>query len=195
MKEITVAELETRIRQQYESAQSACAGGQAEYARDVAAHLLTQFPSCLELRQLLRQAQSALSGKPVAALNFWRQLTLGPALLQARQALPRDPRQAISTAEAILARCPAHVDAHRVLAEAAENAGWTRTALWAWEETVRLAPDCTEAWLRLGNLYYQEKNWSASVHCAEELLARVPHHASAQSLLKKASVELTLRSF
>ncbi len=193
MKEITVAELETRIRQQYERAQSAYAEGHADYTRDVAAHLLDQFPSCLELRQLLRVSQYALYRPPTTTLNFWQRLLLVPTLLQIRQTLAKAPRQAIARAEYILARHPGCAQAHRVIAQAAQQAGWTRTALWAWEETVRWDPEDSESWIKFGNLHYQQKNWTAAVRCAETILARVPHHPEAQSLLKKASVELTLR--
>ena len=66
MEEITLKSLDSRITKQVENAQKALDKNNTSYAIDIYSGILSRFPSCFEIRYLLRNAQKQTIKKSIS---------------------------------------------------------------------------------------------------------------------------------
>ena len=129
MPEVSVASLDPRHQKLIENARVALDRGNLDYVLEVTAQVLKMQPGCLPVRRLQRIAQLRGSKSKSGFMGKAMGWSTAPFMFGAGK---KDPQKQLETAETMLAKDPANVNALRLLAEAAEpggapdgNAGWT----------------------------------------------------------------------
>ena len=189
-----VAMLDARVQAHVAKARRALEQGEAGYTHDVCAGLLEKHPDCVEVRQLLREAQHKIRGSRSGLLSRVVQSFAGASwLLRGSRLRTRRPAVALSYLERALTANPNHVGAHRLLGFIALACGWIETAAFAFAEWTRLAPQDPAAFVALGTVLIQAGREEEAIKAAEAAVRLDPNGAAAHALLKEASVAHTLR--
>ena len=186
MQEVALKDLDPRLQKQVENARKAI-DKNPTYAVDITMNILSRNPGCLEVRQLLRQAQRrSAKGKSGGFGKLLTKFGLGGAKLAS------DPLEGLQSAEAQLKTNPDNVVAHKQLGLNAEALELFATAAFAYEEIYRIEPangdnikDLMKAYIVMG------KNEEA-IRIGEVAYKANPADDEIQSLVKKASVAQTV---
>ena len=188
MKEEDLEELDPRLGKQVDDARKALSGGGAAYAIDVCMAILQSHPGCLEVRQVLREAQHKAWGKRKGLTRWLRGVSSVPFSMAGRALVQRDPEKALELAEKILNKDPNNEVGHSLLVQAAQAGGLPKTAVFALETFCRLEPARRKLWLELGQAYLAAGQSDEAVRLCERLLENDPACQEARDLLKRASV-------
>lgn len=190
MSEVALKDLDSRIRKQVENARVAVERGNFEYAVEICSSLLLGTPGCLEVRELLRQAQQSVYAKRIQG-PFWkiRASVEGQVLVvYGKPYLKKDPGLAMAFGERALARNPLHAGALSLVAAGAEALELYQTAVYCLKnicdnETKDLAlmQRYCEALIKVGET-------NQAVVIAERLRVLKPESPFIQELVKSASV-------
>jgi tetratricopeptide (TPR) repeat protein len=191
MPDVALSALDPRQQKLIENARRALAQGNVDYAVTACAEVLQAQPGCLAARRLRRTAQ--LRGNKGAGGVVGRTLSGLTALPFALGATRRDPAGNLARAEKILARDPDNVAALRLLAEAALSFDWPETAVFAHEVIRGQMPADRENLLALGEAWLRAGKPADALRTADEILRRHPVDASAQTLMRKASIARATR--
>lgn len=190
--ETSIQDLDPRFVKQLESAEKSIDKNPG-YTIDICATILAKYPSCVEVRKIMRQAQFKKFGKgnPVAKLVGEVQgliLSLkAPSMIKKGQAV-----QVMAEAEKLLSQCPQNAAALKTLAAAAESLSFWGTAASAYMAIAQFQPKNDKNLLALGNAYVKNKQPDEAMQVCEQILRHNPSNGDAQALARSASVVKTM---
>lgn len=138
MPEKTLTDIGRELRELYQKGTLALQRQNFEYAIAIFNQVLAREPAFFECRQALRVAQFKEQG---GKTSFFRKIVGGasssPMVAKGQMALRKNPLEAIQIAEQILNGDPTNSAAHKLLAEAAMEAGLPQTACLSLEILLR----------------------------------------------------------
>jgi tetratricopeptide (TPR) repeat protein len=193
MPEVTVTSLEPRLQKQVESARAAVERGRYDHAIETAAGVLGEQPACLAVRKLLHAAQlKQTAGKSGLFGRLLTSVSNAPFVFGGNLQLKEQPLKAVASADKLLRRDASNVAALTLLGQAATVFGWHETAVFAYEAARENEPDRPELVLSLGQALLAVGRAPAAVAAAQESLRLQPNSADAQTLLRNASIAVTM---
>jgi tetratricopeptide (TPR) repeat protein len=193
MPEVAVSSLEPRLQKQVESAQAAFNRGKTEQALELCTAVLEAQPACLAVRKLERAARLKFeAGRRNVVSKLVTAVSAAPLLLGGNMQLKEEPLTALATAERLLRRNPQNVAALSLLGQAAAALGWTGTAVFAHEAASDLEPERADLWIALSGAYLTDNRAKDAILAADEALRLHPGNAEAQTLLRDATVSMTV---
>ncbi|PWL69764.1 MAG: hypothetical protein DBY30_00025 [Verrucomicrobia bacterium] len=190
--ETQIKDLDPRFVKQLESAERSIDKNPG-YTIDICATILAKYPSCVDVRKIMRQAQFKKYGKgnPVAKLSGDVQgmvLSMkAPSMIKKGQAL-----EVMAQAEHLLSQCPQNASALKALASAAESLSYWGTAASAYMAIAQFQPKNEKNLLALANAYVKNKQPDEAAQVCEQILRRNPSNGDAQALARSASVIKTM---
>ena len=141
MQEKTKKEVQPQAREYFEKGITALRKDNLDYATKLFEQALRREPGFFECREALRLNQFKRSGKKSGLFKMFGKTTSTSLLPKGQLALKKDPLEAILVAEQVLNDDPYSVMGNKLLADAATAAGFTRTALFAWDLVMQKHPD------------------------------------------------------
>lgn len=190
MAEVTLKELDSRVRKQFENARTAVERGNYEYAVEICSSILLDQPGCLEVRELLRQAQQSVfakKGQGLLAKVKAKALAQG-IVIYGKPYLKKNPAVAMSYGERALAQDPLNAAALSLVAAGAEVLGLYETAVFCLKHIC----DADTKDLGLMRRYCEDLihvgETNQAVAIAERLKRLKPDSSFIQELVKSASV-------
>ncbi len=186
IQEVQIAQLDPRLIKQIEAADKA-ANSDFAYSTEIYFSILKQYPGCLELRKKLRQLQlkeAGQSGKGLAGILG--KVTLAPFMIKAKTG--EEPHEVMERAEGLIAKSPANVAAHQMLAEAARDAGSLSTAAFAFETIRKIQPKDLANLKRLANVYVDLGATEDAIGIGNLIVSIDPRDGDAEEIMKRASV-------
>lgn len=190
MPEVTLKDLDSRVRKQFGNARTAVERGNFEYTVEICSSLLLENPGCLEIRKLLRQAQqSVFTNRGRGAFQQLRaKAEAALIVVYGKPYLKKDPSLAMAYGERALTRDPLHEGALSLVAAGAEALELFETAVFCLNKIcdsetkdLELMQRYCEALIKVG-----ETNQAVSI--AERLKRLKPDSSFIQELVKSASV-------
>ncbi|MDQ8201971.1 hypothetical protein [Pelagicoccus sp. SDUM812003] len=190
MSEVSIKELDSRMRKQFDVAQLAVERGNYEYAVEICSSLLLEKPAFLEARQLLRQAQQCIYANQRKRIPKRIQNSIAAflCLVYGKPYLKKNPSMAMAYGERALNRNPFHKGGLSLVAEGAEALELYRTAVFCLDgicdrdsEDIELLKRYCEALTKVGET-------KKAVEVAERLSRLKPESGAIQELVKSASV-------
>lgn len=195
MAETSVASLPAALQKQVESARSAFAQGNDARVIELCRVILAAAPACLPVRKLQRAAQLRQTARPSGFLaKALGGMSTAPFRLTGNLQLGRDPAKALESAERMLETDPFSRAGLNLLGEAATALGWHETAVFAYEALREIEPDNPATLVALGWAQLAAGRPPAAVQSAEAALRIESFNGPAQTLLKDASVALTMKA-
>lgn len=190
MAEVSLKELDNRVRKQFENARIAVERGNFEYTIEICSSILSKFPGCLEVRELLRQAQQSvftkrgrgLFSKSKAAVEAKAFIVYGKPYIK------KNPSLAMEYGERALSRDPLSEGALSLVASGAEELGLFETAVFCLKNICD--SECKDFALmkRFCEALIQVGETDEAVAIAERLKRLKPENSIIQELVKSASV-------
>jgi len=191
MSDNPLTELDPRIRKQVEKAKSSASSGNAGYAIDICMGILEKNPGCVEVREVLRNAQKVrLSGKKKSFLSG---LTSKPLSMIGGVSVKKNPAKAMLQAEKILRDDPSSVDAHKLLADAASAMELPHTVVFAMEGARDGAPGNVPILKRLAEAYLAVDRIEDCIRACDVILKSNPGEGETQEIIKRASVAQSMK--
>jgi tetratricopeptide (TPR) repeat protein len=189
IEEITISQLDPRLRKQVEGAKSALPGN-PNYFFEICSNILNLNPGCLELRKKIREEQfkHANSGKGLS--NLFGKVTMPPFMLKGKVA--KNPEAALTSAETMIAKNPANAVAHELLAEAAVALEMFNTVVFAYECIKKLHPKDLKNLKNLGNAYLDAEDTDGAITIGNEIIKLNPGDGEAEEMMKRASVSVAM---
>ena len=193
MPEKSASELPRDLRDLYQKGTLALQRQNFEYAIAILTQVLGREPAYFEARQALRAAQFKKSG---ASTGFFKKVLGGASSspLLAKAQLVKNPTERIQILEQVLSTDPPNSAAHKMLAEAALEADFPRTACLSYEILLKnspkdynLAMDYAQALARAGQVPKAESVLS-------DLQEAYPHKPEVREALKNLSARNTLEA-
>ncbi len=193
--EISLSDLDQRLQKQVENAETALRKGNPAYVVDVCNRILEAHPGCLDVRKILRRAQKQThSTKSAFLTKAIGGVTNASFLLKGGNLVKTDPLKALTIADKMLRNTPHYTVALRMLGQAAEALGMKKTSVFAYEEIREIEPNNVENLLVLGKAYIEAGDPKRAVQLGDEILQKKPNFADAETLIKDASVALTMKA-
>ncbi|MFP4351317.1 MAG: tetratricopeptide repeat protein [Puniceicoccaceae bacterium] len=186
MSDQPLKDLDPRIRKQVEKARNGLQSGNAGFAIQICMGLLEKFPGCVEIREVLRNAQKSLKGGKNAPLLS--QISAKPLAFMGSLTMKKDPAKAMMQAEKILKDDPDCVAALKLLGEAAILKGLPHTAVFAFEGAHAVQPKDADVAKKLANLYLEVDRIEDCIRTCDRILKEYPGDGEAQEIVKRASV-------
>ncbi len=190
MPEVSLKNLDSRVRKQISNARTAVERGNFEYTVEICSSLLLENPGCLEIRELLRQAQqSVFTKRRRGGLRKIRSAVEAALLvIYGKPYIKKDPALAMAYGERALTRDPLHEGALSLVAAGAEALELYETAVFCLKricdnettDLVLMQRYC-EALIKVGDT-------NQAVGIAERLKRLKPDSSAIQELVKSASV-------
>jgi tetratricopeptide (TPR) repeat protein len=193
MPEKSASELPRDLRELYQKGTLALQRQNFEYAIAILTQVLGREPACFEARQALRAAQFKKSG---GTSGFFKKVLGGASSspLLAKAQMVKSPTERIQILEQVLSSDPPNSSAHKILAEAALEADFPRTACLSYEILLKnspkdfnLAMDYAQALARAGQVPKAESVLS-------DLQEAYPHKPEVREALKNLSARNTLET-
>lgn len=193
--EIPLSSLDQRLLKQVESAEAAIKKGNPTYAIDVCSRILERHPECLDVRKILRRAQKSSNATKSAFLaKAIGGVTNAPFFFKNANMAKKEPRKALETADKMLKGNPNFTTGLKLLGQASSELGLHKTAVFAYEEIRELEPNNVDNLLVLGHAYVAAGEPKKAVQLGDEILTKKPNFAEAETLIKDASVALTVKA-
>jgi tetratricopeptide (TPR) repeat protein len=193
MPEKTLNEIPRRLRDLYERGSTALQRKNWDYAIEIFGQILQAEPSCYECREALREAQLNKAGASTSLFKrFLGSASNSPVLAKAQFILRNNPVEAINLAEQILNNDGNNAAAHKLLAEAALEADFPRTAVLSLEIALRNAPKDKEIAIRLGQALSRTGQIVRAENVLTELLRAYPNDIPIAQALKNISARRTM---
>ena len=186
MSDQPLKDLDPRIRKQVEKARNGIQSGSAGFAIEICMGLLEKYPGCVEIRQVLRDAQRALKGGKKASVLS--RICANPLALMGTLTMKKDPAKAMMQAEKILKDDPSCAAALKLLGEAAILKDLPHTAVFAFEGAHDAQPKDTDLAKKLANLYLEVDRIEDCIRICDRILKESPGDGDAQEIVKRASV-------
>ncbi len=141
MPEKTRKEVQPQAREFFDKGLAALRKDNLDYATKLFEQTLRREPGFFECREALRLNQFKRAGKKSSIFKMFGKTASTSLLPKGQLALKKDPIEAIEVAEQILNEDPYSVMGNKLLADAATEAGFPRTAVFAWELVMKQQPD------------------------------------------------------
>ncbi|MGV3774783.1 MAG: tetratricopeptide repeat protein [Verrucomicrobiales bacterium] len=194
MVEKSFSDIPRNVRDLYEKGNMALQKKNYDYAIAIYNQVLQNEPAFYEGRESLRAAQLRKAGN---GGGFFKKLlgaaSSSPSIAKAQLQLRNNPIEAISTCEGILNDDPNNVMAHKTLAEAAQAAGFTKTAILSLEMAMKAAPKDTDVALRLAEALTNAGQINRAETIYKELQRINPHDQNLSQLLKNLAAQRTMK--
>lgn len=192
MPEKSRTEIPRDLRDLYEKGLVALQRSNLDYAIALFGQVLQREPGFFECREALRATQfKRAGGKGGFLKKFLGSAGSSPQLAKYQLAVKSRPLEALLGAEQILNGDPANAAAHRLLAEAAMQAGLHRTAILSLEILNKNTPDRDIA-MRLGQALDAAGQIARAESLYSELLKAFPHDSDIAQALKDITARRTL---
>lgn len=193
MEEVALKDLDSRLYKQAENVNKAL-DKNPSYAVDVMSNIVDRHPQCLEARKLLRQAQQKANfGKSQVLKSIFSKVSCALSGIGSEGKVKKDPTAALSAAEKLLNSNPTNVSAHKAIGIAAEALELYETAAFAYEEIHNIEPDKLENTKALMSAYMRVGKNEEAVRIGDEAYRKNPSDSEIQTLIRKASVEQSIR--
>lgn len=181
-------------RDLYEKGVTAITRNNLDYAVSILAGVLKIEPGFFEARQALRAAQVKKAG--AAQTGFFKKMLGGatsqPALAKAQLSLKKNPLEAIEAAEEVLTADPSSTGAHKLLAEAALEAGLLKTAILSLQILFKNNPKDRDIGMQLGDAYAQAGQNEEAAKVYNDLLRVRPNDPEVLQHMKNVTARQTL---
>ena len=193
MEEVALKDLDTRLQKQIENARKAV-DKNPSYAVDILTNIVARNPACLDARKILRQAQQrATQGKTKGLGGLLSKVTSIPFSMGSHAKIKKDPLKAMESAEQILSVNIENVTALEVLGSASEELELYSTAVFAYESVRKLEPANSENIKSLMKVHIKTGNCEEAIRIGDAAYRANPSDDEVQALIKKASVEQTMK--
>lgn len=194
VEEISINDIDPRLRKQVDTASKAIDSGNAAQAVNVSMAILAKYPGCYEVRRILRKAQARVAQeKKIGAVSkLFASLGEKPKLMKIASFAKKDPGQAIQVAEDVVNKNPTSVAALKLIGEIATENKMPQTAITAYEAVYGLARNDIPSMILLGRAYVEARDAEKAIGVAQRILQISPMNEEAQSLLKDASIAATM---
>lgn len=192
MEAVELKDLDPRVVKQVEDLRKKL-DRNATHAAGVLEGIVRRNPGCLEVRQLLRQAQNkASAGKASPVAKILMPLTNLTLSLGAEKKIGKDPLAVMDAAEKAIAANPQNTAAHALLGKAALAAGLIDTAIFAFESFRSINPKDTTNAKALMNAYIDNQQTEEAIKVGDATLRVNPSDDEVANLIKKASVQQSI---
>lgn len=190
MPEIALRELSDRVRKHYDNARTAVDRGNYEYAVEICSSILLDQPGCLEVRELLRQAQqSVFAKKRQGAIGKAKAKTVAQGIvIYGKPYLKKNPALAMSYGERALAHDPLNASALSLVAAGAEVLRLYETAVFCLKHICDADTKDFDLMRRYCEDLIHVGETNQAVAIAERLKRLKPDSSFIQELVKSASV-------
>jgi len=193
MEEVALKDLDTRLQKQIENARKAV-DKNPSYAVDILTNIVARNPACLDARKILRQAQQrATKGKTKGLGGLLSKVTSIPFSMGSHAKIKKDPQKSMESAEQMLNANPENVTGLEVLGLAAEELELYSTAVFAYETVRKLEPTNFENIKSLMTVHIKTGNCEEAIRIGDAAYRANPSDDEVQALIKKASVEQTMK--
>lgn len=190
--ETTIRDLDPRFIRQLENAEKSIDKNPA-YVIDICCTILSKYPSCVEVRKILRQAQFKKFGKGNPVAKFVATIQGLIFSMQAGAKINKGlALEVIVEAEKMLSVCPVNEGALKTLASAAESLQYWGTVAEAYQAIAQFKPNDEKTLLALANALVKSKQPDAAMQVCERILRKNPSNGDAQALARSASVIKTM---
>lgn len=193
MPEKTVTEIGRELRELYQKGTVALQRQNFEYAIAIFNQVLAREPAFFECRQALRVAQFKEQG---GKTSFFKKIVGGasssPMVAKGQMALRKNPLEAIQIAEQILNGDPTNSAAHKLLAEAAMEAGLPQTACLSLEILLRNSSKDFDLSMQYGKALAAAGQPAKAEVVYTELIKAHPNRGEIADALKDLSARTTL---
>jgi tetratricopeptide (TPR) repeat protein len=193
MPEKTVTDIGRELRELYQKGTVALQRQNFEYAIAIFNQVLAREPAFFECRQALRVAQFKEQG---GKTSFFKKIVGGasssPMVAKGQMALRKNPLEAIQIAEQILNGDPTNSAAHKLLAEAAMEAGLPQTACLSLEILLRNSSKDFDLSMQYGKALAAAGQPAKAEVVYTELMKAHPNRGEIADALKDLSARTTL---
>jgi tetratricopeptide (TPR) repeat protein len=190
MPEKSLQEVGRAMREQYEKGRLAFERNNLDYAISLLSQLLEREPGFYPCREALRAAQYK-RGAHGGGL-FRKMLGSGPKVLQAQVAARKNPAEALRIAEEILSSDPNSAAAHKVIADAALELGFPKTAQLSLDILYKQDPRDRDVGLKLARLLARSGQGKRAEAMMQALAAAHPHDSEVIQTAKDVAANRTL---
>lgn len=189
MSTILISSLDPRDQKQVGSAKAAVDRGNHEYAVDICLRLLDRTPACLELRMMLREAQTSVFEKDQSFVGVLSKKRMSNAVaFWGRLQLKKNPNKAISLGERALSLYPYSNMALSLVAHGARSLSLNDTEAFCLQSICDRSPDNIANLDRLCKALIKIGETDKALLVAERLAGLRPGNTDVQELVKSASV-------
>jgi tetratricopeptide (TPR) repeat protein len=193
MAEKSSSEIPRPVRELYERGSAALQRQNWDYAIAIFSQVLQKEPAFYECREALRACQFKKAG---ASTGFFKRFigtaSNSPLLAKGQIMLRSNSIEAINIAEQILTSDPNSVAAHKLLAEAALEADFPRTAALSLEIAHKYSPNDKETSLRLGEALARSGQVAKAEAIYRELERAYPNDQTIMQSLKNVVAKRTM---
>jgi tetratricopeptide (TPR) repeat protein len=193
MPEKTVTDIGRELRELYQKGTVALQRQNFEYAIAIFNQVLAREPAFFECRQALRVAQFKEQG---GKTSFFKKIVGGasssPMVAKGQMALRKNPLEAIQIAEQILNGDPTNSAAHKLLAEAAMEAGLPQTACLSLEILLRNSSKDFDLSMQYGKALAAAGQPAKAEVVYTDLMKAHPNRGEIADALKDLSARTTL---
>ena len=190
--ETTIRDLDPRFIRQLENAEKSIDKNPA-YVIDICCTILSKYPSCVEVRKILRQAQFKKYGKGNPIAKFTATIQGLIFSMQAGSKIAKGlSLEVMADAEKMLSACPENEGALKTLASAAEALKYWGTVAEAYQSIAKFKPNDEKTLLALADALVKSKQPDAAMQVCEKILRKNPSNGDAQALARSASVIKTM---
>jgi tetratricopeptide (TPR) repeat protein len=192
MDAVELNDLDPRIVKQVEELRKKMQNNPA-HAIGILEGIVKRNPACLEVRQLLRQAQNkGAAGKMPPLAKILLPLTNLTLTLGADKKIANAPLAVMEAAEKAISANPLNTAAHALLGKAALAAGLIETAIFAFESFRSIEPKDTTNAKALMNAYMDNQQTEEAIKVGDATLRVNPTDDEIANLIKKASVQQSI---
>ncbi len=190
--EQNIKDIDPRLLRQLEAAEKSM-DKEPGYTVDVCRSILLKYPSCVEVRRVLREAQFKKAGKPNFAAKAKAKLQGLVFAVRAAQLMKKgDALRVLSEGEDALSDCPENSAVLGAMADAAQSLQYWGTAAECYRAISVFEPNNDANLILLGNAYLKNKQPEEALAVGDSILRRNGGNGDAQSLVRSASVMKTM---
>jgi len=193
MDELKISELDDRLQKQLHSAREALVRGGVDYIVQICGELLKHHPGAFEVRDLLWKALYSEIQKS-SGLSWLNNKSSGFQFkLSTRSLLKTDPLALLLKCDELLRAKQIFTELFVAMDKAAEALGWLESRVVACKALSELESEKVAPRLALAQVLIEVGRPQQAIESLEWVLSKEPSNASAQTLLKNASVAETLQ--
>ena len=193
MPEKTMSEVGRACREKYQKGKQALERNNFDYAAAILFDVLKEEPGLYECRAALRAAQHHKAG---AGKTFFKKMlgaaSQSPLNAKGQIALRNNPHEALQIAEQILNEDPLNTMAHKLLAEAADQCGYPKTAVLSLEILFKHSSGDPDTARKLAEALAKAGQIGRAEQVFVELVKADPHNHELAQAYKNICAQKTL---
>jgi tetratricopeptide (TPR) repeat protein len=194
MPEKSINQVSRNWRELYEKGHAALQRKNYDYAIAIFNQILQAEPGLYECREALRDTQFKKNGE---SSGFFKKMigtaSNSPQMAKAQFSVRSNPQEALSACEEVLNKDPSNVGAHKLLAEAAVNLDFPKTAVLSLGIAFKNSPRDQDLAVRLAEALVQTGQIDQAEKIYTELLRANPGDPNLSQALKNLSASRTLK--